>query len=539
MYLMKKIHNIVNQLKTTSSLISFKGKKRRILLSGVLSNLIVVFDILIIFIFSSYFNSESEILLPIEFILNNNFLFPLIVILRFVFIYTDTMNIQYLRLGIEKDLKNQIIKSTFKNSNYTISDMYFYTNVLSSSIGGFFQYLTTLFGSLIQLFLFSSYLIFTKTDELIYLLFFGIIIFPISRYFIMLGRKNSEIAFNNNKKINSELEKIIENLFLIKILNTSKREIKNIGTNTNKYIEAQLNNQKYGTLNSLLPITLTVFTLSIFINTPAFGFITLELIGIVFRIFQSLGVFNKNLSLTTTTLIFLENFEEFSSNQKELSKFSINRSKNKSEKYTVVLNDISFNYFKKEEKVFKNLDLKILRNKHYIITGPNGSGKSTLVGLISGALNPQEGKIEYDFNSVGYVSSNPLIIRGTLRENLSYGSTISDDKQLLKLLVEFKLFDENNSLEILDKPISNKTLSMGQMQKVAFIRSILLNPDLLILDESTANLDSETRKFVIDFVNNLDCTILNITHNEDEFVHFDFKIKLSKNKNLNTVVEII
>ena len=449
------------------------------------------------------------------------------------------MNIQYLRLGIEKDLKNQIIKSTFKNSNYTISDMYFYTNVLSSSIGGFFQYLTTLFGSLIQLFLFSSYLIFTKTDELIYLLFFGIIIFPISRYFIMLGRKNSEIAFNNNKKINSELEKIIENLFLIKILNTSKREIKNIGTNTNKYIEAQLNNQKYGTLNSLLPITLTVFTLSIFINTPAFGFITLELIGIVFRIFQSLGVFNKNLSLTTTTLIFLENFEEFSSNQKELSKFSINRSKNKSEKYTVVLNDISFNYFKKEEKVFKNLDLKILRNKHYIITGPNGSGKSTLVGLISGALNPQEGKIEYDFNSVGYVSSNPLIIRGTLRENLSYGSTISDDKQLLKLLVEFKLFDENNSLEILDKPISNKTLSMGQMQKVAFIRSILLNPDLLILDESTANLDSETRKFVIDFVNNLDCTILNITHNEDEFVHFDFKIKLSKNKNLNTVVEII
>src|SRR5210317_1358785 len=316
---MKKIQSIFRQLKTTSSLISFKGKKRRILLSSLLSNLIVVLDILIIFIFSSYFNSETEIIYLSEFINSYDFLFPSIVILRFIFIYTDTMNIQYLRLGIEKDLKIQIIKSTFKDSNYTISDMYFYTNVLSSSIGGFFQYLTTLFGSFIQLILFSSYLIFTKTDDLIYLAAFGVIIFPISRYFIKLGRRNSEIAYGNNKKINSELEKIIENLFLIKILNTNKREIQTIENNTEKYIKAQFNNQKYGTLNSLLPITLTVFTLSLLINSPRFGFITLELIGILLRTFQSLGVFNKNLSLTTTTLVFLENFEEFSLNQKKLS----------------------------------------------------------------------------------------------------------------------------------------------------------------------------------------------------------------------------
>jgi ABC-type bacteriocin/lantibiotic exporter with double-glycine peptidase domain len=536
---MKKIQSIFRQLKTTSSLISFKGKKRRILLSSLLSNLIVVLDILIIFIFSSYFNSETEIIYLSEFINSYDFLFPSIVILRFIFIYTDTMNIQYLRLGIEKDLKIQIIKSTFKDSNYTISDMYFYTNVLSSSIGGFFQYLTTLFGSFIQLILFSSYLIFTKTDDLIYLAAFGVIIFPISRYFIKLGRRNSEIAYGNNKKINSELEKIIENLFLIKILNTNKREIQTIENNTEKYIKAQFNNQKYGTLNSLLPITLTVFTLSLLINSPRFGFITLELIGILLRTFQSLGVFNKNLSLTTTTLVFLENFEEFSLNQKKLSNFSLNRKKVISEKYSVTLSNISFNYFKKDEKVFKDLDLKIEKNKHYLITGPNGSGKSTLVGLISGALNPQLGEIDYDFNSIGYVSSNPLIIRSSLKENLCYGTKINDDNELLDLLKKFKLFDEEINMQILEKQISNKTLSMGQMQKIAFIRSVLLNPDLLILDESTANLDLETRKFVIDLINSLNCTILNITHNEDEFKEFDFKIKLSKGSNFNTVIEII
>ena len=127
--------------------------------------------------------------------------------------------------------------------------------------------------------------------------------------------------------------------------------------------------------------------------------------------------------------------------------------------------NVKFKYFNSEVDIFENLNFEILKNKHTIITGPNGSGKSTILGLISGIYYAQDGEVKISTQKLGYVGVTPLIIDSTLRENLSYGlDEPIEDAALLEMAREFKLFNEEQNYD-LDKKISNKTLSSGQMQK--------------------------------------------------------------------------
>jgi len=73
----------------------------------------------------------------------------------------------------------------------------------------------------------------------------------------------------------------------------------------------------------------------------------------------------------------------------------------------------------------------------------------------------------------------------------------------------------------LDTKISNKSLSSGQMQKISFIRALLINPDLLLLDESTANLDIKSKELIFKILSELNLTIINSTHNLSEFIDYD------------------
>ena len=186
---------------------------------------------------------------------------------------------------------------------------------------------------------------------------------------------------------------------------------------------------------------------------------------------------------------------------------------------------IKFKYFNSDEYIFDNLNLEIEKNKHTIITGPNGSGKSTLLGLISKVFYPEEGEIKINTNEIGYVGVTPLIIEGTLKDNLLYGNNSpKKDDEIIKLIKEFELF--NNDVRGLDTIIDKKSLSSGQMQKISFIRSLLANTKLLLLDESTSNLDIETKNLIFKILKNKNITILNSTHNKEDF-EYDNHIKIN------------
>ena len=175
------------------------------------------------------------------------------------------------------------------------------------------------------------------------------------------------------------------------------------------------------------------------------------------------------------------------------------------------MDNVSFKYFSSEHNLFTDINIEITSGQHTVISGGNGSGKSTLLGLISGILTPNNGKIISNSNSIAYVGATPLIINGTIKENLLYGNTKKvSNEEILSLVNSYNLFNETKI--DLEMKITNKSLSSGQMQKISFIRALLSKPEILILDESTSNLDYDSKLLINKELENLDLTIINATH---------------------------
>lgn len=163
-----------------------------------------------------------------------------------------------------------------------------------------------------------------------------------------------------------------------------------------------------------------------------------------------------------------------------------------------VLNDINF-------------DLQI--GKTYALVGPTGGGKTTTASLIARLFDPTEGTIylngrniktylpEERARKIGFILQEPFLFSGTVKENILYGNDKYKDytdEQLTELLKTsgleelLSVFDEGLNTEVTD----DSSISLGQKQVIAFIRAVLRNPDVLILDEATANIDTVTEQLL-------------------------------------------
>lgn len=170
----------------------------------------------------------------------------------------------------------------------------------------------------------------------------------------------------------------------------------------------------------------------------------------------------------------------------------------------IELRDVSFSYPKEVQKIFSDFNLKVEGGKTLGITGASGSGKSTLLALITGVVTTKTGSvsvagsepIEYFTNNlgcVGYVGPDPHIFEGSILDNLNYGQSFifSEDDYLRSLeLASFSVYEVSTKISSFLKHDASK-LSAGQKQRLALARAFLGTPEVLILDEATANLDAK------------------------------------------------
>ena len=154
-----------------------------------------------------------------------------------------------------------------------------------------------------------------------------------------------------------------------------------------------------------------------------------------------------------------------------------------------------------------------------------------MLALFAGILIPSEGTVTSTTNKVGYVGPNPLIIDGSLKDNILFGSGRDiSDQELYASIKEIKLFENEKEID-LDMSINNKNLSSGQMQKISFLRVFNADLDLLLLDESTSNLDINAKKNVVRKIQSLkNLTIINSTHEPELFNFYDEKINIDLNE---------
>jgi len=174
-----------------------------------------------------------------------------------------------------------------------------------------------------------------------------------------------------------------------------------------------------------------------------------------------------------------------------------------------------------DNEILHNISFKLERGKTYALVGPTGGGKTTTASLIARLYDPQSGTIllngkdlrSYDAGErskkIGFILQEPFLFTGNVRQNILYGNdayTAYTDEQLEQAILDANLgsllamFDEGLDTKILS---GGNSISLGQKQIIAFMRAVLRNPDLLILDEATANIDTITEKLLSEILNNL------------------------------------
>jgi ABC-type multidrug transport system fused ATPase/permease subunit len=537
---MKKLKQYIDEVIYISKVTKVTKKKIRLLFSVLLSNVTVFFDILIILVFAFLLggdnNEESIYFIFIKIVIDNIYLLPLIVIFRTIVVLIEKVNIHDLQLHVERNLKSYVLTEVYKKGNYSIADATFYTNALSGHLSYFYGALAGMLNNIIQIIVYSSFLVYTDFKTLSAFALGGLILFFPTRYLLLKSRKYMHESWEYSQEVGRDIQRVIQNLFLIKILKKSEFELNLYRKSLLSLQESQFRNLAYGTINSLLPNFLTILTISFLVAFFNFAkVITLEFLGITLRLVQTIGNTNQTLNMLVNSSVHIEKFMEFEENKLHIidDYYSVNSELSNA----VELSNINFKYFNSDEFIFKNLNLNIKKGKHTVITGANGAGKSTFLGIISQIFYPESGTIDIFTNKIGYVGVTPLIIDGTLKQNLLYGSEEKSitDKELIDTLKTFNLFkNDNYDLEF---KITNRTLSSGQMQKISFMRALLANAELLLLDESTSNLDAKTRDMIFEILKTKEITIINSTHNYQEF-DYDHHINIEYQDENRIFVEL-
>ena len=201
----------------------------------------------------------------------------------------------------------------------------------------------------------------------------------------------------------------------------------------------------------------------------------------------------------------------------------------------------SFKEGDEEIKAVNNIDLSIKENEKVVIYGRSGSGKSTLLNLLSGLDTYSDGEISYKNykydnqhkrltqlrkENMGFVYQfHHLLKEFTSIENVALGSMILGENKKRSLEKASDILDKFGLAERLHHFPSQ--LSGGEKQRVAMARALINKPDLIFLDEPTGNLDKDTSKEVIDYLNQLadefKSSIIVATH-DPEFRNFSDKI---------------
>lgn len=203
--------------------------------------------------------------------------------------------------------------------------------------------------------------------------------------------------------------------------------------------------------------------------------------------------------------------------------------------------NVTFAY-QPETEILNDVSFCLQRGKTYAFVGPTGGGKTTTASLIARLYDPVSGNIflngrdirsysaETRTAKIGFILQEPFLFTGTIRDNILYGNPCFAELTNEELIREMEEVGLAGLLDRFDGGLDGKIdvtgegISLGQKQIIAFIRAVIRRPDLLILDEATANIDTVTEQLLDDILRKLPKTAtqiviahrLNTIENADE-----------------------
>jgi len=214
------------------------------------------------------------------------------------------------------------------------------------------------------------------------------------------------------------------------------------------------------------------------------------------------------------------------------------------EKGAIRFRDVNFGY-SPDKPIFKHFNLNIAAGQRVGIVGLSGSGKSTLLNLLLRAYDPQKGQGEVDgvdiqgmtqqslHSHIGLIPQEPGLFHRSLRENIGYGDVDADESAIVLAAKRAHAHDFILHMQDgYDALIGERgvKLSGGQRQRIAIARALLKNAPILVLDEATASLDSETESLIQSSLDDImaDKTVLVVAHRLSTIAHLDRIVVLDK-----------
>lgn len=326
----------------------------------------------------------------------------------------------------------------------------------------------------------------------------------------------------SNAVLNGECFEIINGIEDIKVLNGKENQLKRFKSKLDDLVKKSIKQSKsilvfienitiannMGTLIILLIAAILIikgqFTIGLYTSFSLY-------IGRVFGASQGLatvGTTIKPACLSIERLYELLDMKGENEGKTEILESNID---------SIKVQNVSFRYNSNTKNVINSLNFEISKGEKVLLRGENGSGKSTLIKLLVGLYTPEEGKILFNDKDlstinnkslrdrIGIVSQSIFLFRGTVLDNILYGQNQKKREDVELLIKQLNLDSYINRLPNgLDSEISQNTagVSGGQAQVIAFVRAMLLNKDIVILDEPISNVDVETRDIVLNILKN-------------------------------------
>ena len=414
----------------------------------------------------------------------------------------------------------------------------------------FFESLTVLISEALLIFVSLFFILYFDPKGLVYLLSY----FGLAAIVFMFLTKSKSIYWGNKRlELDQKLSKLILETFgFIKevIVNNSQdffnKKFRQLNKSKYRYFSYRLTLDQipriYFEFITVLFLIFYNFYLTYLNESTESIIIKLGiLIAVSYKVMPALSKVSASYQTIKNTSSSLRTiYNEISSSTDDLSNKELVRSFNNQ----IHFKNLSFRYNQGEEDLIKNMDFKINKNEIIGIIGQSGKGKTTLLDIFSGLIPDYEGELFVDGKKIetniqqwkpdiGYVSQSTFIFDDTIQNNVIVSR--------IGLPISENLYSESIKLSRLDEWISSlhmqsssqisqdgSNISGGQQQRIGIARALYRNSEILVFDEPTSSLDSETESEIMETIYNLkgEKTIIIISHKVSILDQCDRIIKL-------------